>query len=56
MDYGILSTSPLPVQSNHDQNKTKQISNVADGPLDVTFEKLVKATLELWHVPGVAMR
>ena len=25
------------------------------GPLNQEFEKLVKKTLELWHVPGVAV-
>ena len=26
-----------------------------DGPLDQEFEKLVNETMELWHVPGVAV-
>ena len=26
-----------------------------DGPLDQKFEKIVKDTLELWHVPGVSV-
>lgn len=29
--------------------------NTEDGPLDKNFEKLVKETLDLWHVPGVSV-
>lgn len=31
------------------------VSNTEDGPLDKKFEKLVKETLEIWHVPGVSV-
>jgi len=34
---------------------TTVMSNNEDGPLDKKFEKLVKDTLELWHVPGVSV-
>jgi len=30
-------------------------SNTKNGPLDETFEKLVKEALEVWHVPGVSV-
>ena len=30
-------------------------SNPENGPLDKKFEKLVKETLENWHVPGVSV-
>lgn len=38
--------------------KTKKrmaVQSKQDGPLDEDFEKLVKETLELWHVPGVSV-
>jgi len=33
----------------------KEIPIGADGPLNERFENLAKATLELWHVPGIAI-
>jgi CubicO group peptidase (beta-lactamase class C family) len=31
------------------------MSSTEEGPLDKKFEKLVKETLEVWHVPGVSV-
>jgi len=33
----------------------KQVPDSTDGPLDERFAKLVKETLELWHLPGISI-
>jgi hypothetical protein len=40
----IRSTEPSIIESNPE-----------NGPLDKKFEKVVRETLEVWHVPGISV-